>query len=252
MYACIVIICIQGLIYADNKLPEGLKRLLQAYPDHLTKASKNSIFWNDGSEMIYDDGNSSKDYEILLDFPDLEDQMAMEYPVNYEFDGALIENFDPGRIRYEPFFKKIYGSSRGEVKKHLVPIKWLPGTMNKTLYVTSVNDVNKKLQAISDELDKLPPEYKKFLDNPAGTFKWRYIAGTKRLSPHSFGIAIDINVNHSSYWRWDLPEYKYKNQIPRQIVEIFEKYQFIWGGKWYHYDTMHFEYRPELFSAEVK
>jgi hypothetical protein len=21
---------------------------------------------------------------------------------------------------------------------------------------------------------------------------------------------------------------------------------FIWGGYWYHYDTMHFEYRPEL------
>mgnify|MGYP002637708491 CR=1 FL=1 len=21
---------------------------------------------------------------------------------------------------------------------------------------------------------------------------------------------------------------------------------FIWGGRWFHYDTMHFEYRPEL------
>ena len=31
-----------------------------------------------------------------------------------------------------------------------------------------------------------------------------------------------------------------------EVVEIFEKYGFIWGGKWYHYDTMHFEYRPEL------
>jgi len=20
----------------------------------------------------------------------------------------------------------------------------------------------------------------------------------------------------------------------------------VWGGKWYHYDTMHFEYRPEI------
>jgi peptidoglycan LD-endopeptidase CwlK len=36
-----------------------------------------------------------------------------------------------------------------------------------------------------------------------------------------------------------------------EIVKIFEKYGFIWGGKWYHYDTMHFEYRPELIvSAE--
>ncbi|WP_265937085.1 M15 family metallopeptidase [Aliarcobacter butzleri] len=27
---------------------------------------------------------------------------------------------------------------------------------------------------------------------------------------------------------------------------MFEKYGFIWGGRWYHFDTMHFEYRPEL------
>ncbi|MDD5211432.1 MAG: M15 family metallopeptidase, partial [Sulfuricurvum sp.] len=26
------------------------------------------------------------------------------------------------------------------------------------------------------------------------------------------------------------------------------KYGFIWGGRWYHYDTMHFEYRPELLA----
>jgi len=30
------------------------------------------------------------------------------------------------------------------------------------------------------------------------------------------------------------------------ILFLFEKYGFIWGGKWFHYDTMHFEYRPEL------
>lgn len=38
----------------------------------------------------------------------------------------------------------------------------------------------------------------------------------------------------------------HRNPIPWEIVEIFEKYGFIWGGKWYHCDTMHFEYRPKL------
>ena len=38
----------------------------------------------------------------------------------------------------------------------------------------------------------------------------------------------------------------YTNRIPIEIAEVFEKYGFIWGGKWYHFDTMHFEYRPEL------
>jgi len=27
---------------------------------------------------------------------------------------------------------------------------------------------------------------------------------------------------------------------------VFERHGFIWGGRWWHYDTMHFEYRPEL------
>jgi peptidoglycan LD-endopeptidase CwlK len=36
-----------------------------------------------------------------------------------------------------------------------------------------------------------------------------------------------------------------------EIVAIFEKHGFIWGGKWYHYDTMHFEYRPELMPARA-
>lgn len=40
---------------------------------------------------------------------------------------------------------------------------------------------------------------------------------------------------------------KYANCIPMEIVRVFEKHGFIWGGRWYHYDTMHFEYRPEFF-----
>ncbi|QKQ24798.1 M15 family metallopeptidase [Candidatus Ruthia endofausta] len=36
------------------------------------------------------------------------------------------------------------------------------------------------------------------------------------------------------------------NKIPQIIIDTFEKYSFIWDGKWYHHDTMHFEYRAEL------
>jgi hypothetical protein len=38
----------------------------------------------------------------------------------------------------------------------------------------------------------------------------------------------------------------YRNRFPYEIVAIFERHGFIWGGKWGHFDTMHFEYRPEL------
>lgn len=41
---------------------------------------------------------------------------------------------------------------------------------------------------------------------------------------------------------------QYANRIPRKLVEIFQRHGFIWGGAWYHYDTMHFEFRPEILN----
>ena len=68
-----------------------------------------------------------------------------------------------------------------------------------------------------------------------------------------FGTAIDVAAAHSQYWlRAKLGaggHIAYKNEIPLEIVRIFEAHGFIWGGKWYHYDTMHFEYRPELIGG---
>ncbi len=106
---------------------------------------------------------------------------------------------------------------------------------------------------MSDELERLPPRFHRYLAPPAGGFVWRAIAGTNRLSVHSFGAAVDINTAFSDYWVWDgQPEggvIPYRNRIPLEIVEVFERHCFIWGGRWYHYDTMHFEYRPELIPA---
>jgi hypothetical protein len=64
---------------------------------------------------------------------------------------------------------------------------------------------------------------------------------------HSWGAAIDINAAYADYWLW--PRGKSGNAIPTEIIDIFERRGFIWGGKWSHYDTMHFEYRPELLNA---
>jgi D-alanyl-D-alanine carboxypeptidase len=70
---------------------------------------------------------------------------------------------------------------------------------------------------------------------------------------YGFGIAIDIAAAHSHYWLRAKPgaggHITYKNEIPREIVRTFEAHGFIRGGKWYHYDTMHFEYQPELIGA---
>ena len=52
------------------------------------------------------------------------------------------------------------------------------------------------------------------------------------------------------YWRPHGASILYRNRMPPEIVTIFEKHGFIWGGKWYHFDTMHFEFRPELLVAQ--
>jgi peptidoglycan L-alanyl-D-glutamate endopeptidase CwlK len=116
---------------------------------------------------------------------------------------------------------------------------------------------DRQLKAVSAELDQLPLEEKKYVLKTGGTFNWRSIAGSEQLSAHAFGIAIDIDPDYSDYWRWNASgDYgkliPYKNRIPHRIVEIFERHGFIWGGKWYHYDTMHFEYRPELLPQAAK
>ena len=231
---------------SPNDVPPKLQKLVNAYPDFLKSATDNELIWNDGTKMIYEDGQA-KQFNDLLNDPDLEDMMFQDYTKGADWDSPPAVNFEPGRIRYEPFFLKMYGNSAKEVEANLVPVKWMPKSVNSTVYITSVNGVDKKLQEVSDELDNLPEDLKKYVTRTAGTFYWRVIKNTNRLSMHSFGIAIDINTDYSNYWEWE-KNVKYKNKIPMEIVEIFEKHGFIWGGKWYHFDTMHFEYRPELLN----
>jgi hypothetical protein len=162
-------------------------------------------------------------------------------------------NFDPGRFRNDDFFRALYGKDEKEIQSHLRLIQWMPSHNGPWLPVTRLFGVDKKLEAVIAELEALGPDYLEYLLPPGGTFNYRPIAGTGRLSAHSFGIAVDIAVAPSHYWQWETNgAAEYKNSIPYAIVAVFEKYGFLWGGKWYHFDTMHFEYRPELLPGGLK
>lgn len=229
--------------------PEGtqvnryLEALLHCYPDMFTLRDTNTIVWNDGEIQSIDDGKL-KDFETILIKADIEDQFSIPYPAG-PVTSPPARNQDPGRIRNTVFFKKLYGSSAAEVQASLKPLIWMPGVFDRTILFNTRYGAWESLKKVSEELAALPVRFHAYLENIGGTYAWRPIQGTDRLSPHSFGIAIDINTLYSHYWLWDAT-YEYQNKIPMEIVEIFEKHGFIWGGKWYHYDTMHFEYRPEL------
>jgi hypothetical protein len=223
---------------------DAAARLVRAYPEQNLRVENGDLVWPDGVRMTMSDGRSGKTPEQLLDEPDLDDIFAYSYPK-----GRLSAppQTDPGRVRYAPFFQKMYGDcTKGGVAKNLVWIHWLPGFGGGRVQVTTVNGVDKKLAAVAKDLALLPPAMvRRHLVPPEGTYNCRTIAKTNRTSMHGYGAAIDISVSQADYWQWRGGA-DYRNRIPTEIVEIFERHGFIWGGKWQSYDTMHFEYRPEL------
>ncbi len=241
---------VSALFAQDDQLHAALDSLVAAYPNALAGHDGNVLRWRDGTVMPVSDGVEGKTFPELLRHASIADQLRMPYPR-----GPLAQppaaNADPGRFRNAAFFSKMYGDCKaGEVTPRLVSLPWLPHTWGKSIRITSVNGVAAQLRAVSEEIDALPEEIKRSAYPIAGTYNCRAVADTGQPSPHGYGIAIDLNTTVSDYWYWrphDGPVV-YRNRMPAEIVAIFEKHGFIWGGKWYHFDTMHFEYRPELLA----
>ena len=236
--------------HAGTLSEEAQRRLLAAYPEHLQGIEGDTLIWRDGTRMPLDDGKGDKTFADWLADPDIEDTLSVAYPAG-DLESPPPRDSDPGRARNAAFFDKVYGNCRkGEVTKNMTTVVWLPKKAAQRLPFNKANGAAEALQAVSNELDALPARFDVFLHPSAGTYNCRVIAGTKRMSAHGHAIAIDIALKRSDYWRNAKPgkdgAYPYKNEVPIEIVRIFERHGFIWGGKWHHYDTMHFEYRPEL------
>ena len=239
----------------DVDLPMALSALRAAYPDFIATADTTAILWKDGTRMPVTQFPQGRSVDEQIRNPDLADQLRQAYPKG-PCGIPLDPSSDAGRIRYTPFFTRMYGADPAAVARNLVNVPWPARRRGTSVAFTQVNGAADALAKVASELANLPARFHRFFDNPAGGFYWRNIAGTNRLSGHAFGIAIDINVNMSDYWRNELHRVtdepanwrssRPRNRIPFDIVDIFERRGFIWGGKWYHYDTMHFEYRPEL------
>lgn len=222
----------------------------QGYPDLIRSADETSIVLKDGTALPYRTSSPKTSWEEKINNADLETQLSQTYDAG-GVDTPPLYLFDPGRLRYQPFFQALYGKNKQKIEQNLVTIQWptLKGSIK--LPVTKVGGVDKKLYAIGQAIAKLPKKDRIWAEG-ATTYAYRVIKDTDRLSMHSFGIAIDLSPATTQYWKDEAPsetdKIGYKNTMPLSIVRIFEKHGFIWGGRWYHYDTMHFEYRPELLA----
>lgn len=158
---------------------------------------------------------------------------------------------DPGRVRIEQLFRSTYGNSQEEVFHRLARVRFFG--LRYPFHAYAAEPLRRVVKRLEPQV-QADPTLKPFLTNIGGTFIWRRIARSKNLSAHAFAIAIDLNVDRAHYWRWTRrgEPLRWQNQVPQAIVDAFEAEGFIWGGRWVHYDTMHFEYRPELLSPECR
>lgn len=97
-------------------------------------------------------------------------------------------------------------------------------------------------------------------DNNTSCFNFRMVSGTKRLSNHSYGLAVDINPRYNPYIHTKngkmvcepengRPYQDREKQFEHKITEkdpcyqIFTRYGFTWGGAWRESkDYQHFQY----------
>lgn len=226
------------------------ERLPASYPDLLVAVDDDTLVWRDGTRMAIGAGLPARDFETMLRSATIADQLRQDY-VSGPLQGPPPRDHSPGRLRNTAFFERMYGDCRrGGTARNLRSVTWMPRTHPQALRVTTVNDVATRLERVIAALEALPDRLKAYLVPAAGSVACRAVADTGLPSVHGYGAAIDIAVGQSDYWSWsrrrgDIP---HRNRIPFAVVEPFEAERFIWGGKWYHYDTMHFEYRPELFA----
>ncbi|MGE0159913.1 MAG: M15 family metallopeptidase [Gemmatimonadales bacterium] len=154
----------------------------------------------------------------------------------------------------------LWGSTETEVRRHCSPVAFLDHRM-------IVNDVLiAPLQAVERDVRELS-------SRDAAVAEWiaeieitysfinRDISSSDTPSFHSWGLAFDLvprsYEGRHAYWRWsramdregwqDIP-LEARWSPPPSVVEIFERHGFVWGGKWGYFDTIHFEYRPEILA----
>lgn len=231
-------------------MKQDLLCLMMAFPGYAVGVvNENSdhvyLVMKSGKKILYDD-KKTKSFEQKLANPDLQDMLEQPYPLETTCK-LMDKNFDPGRFRAYPLLSEVYGTSKQAVERNLanVSLGYRSFQFNKS------NNAAASLKLAMNELIPLASKNHSIagaLFPSSGTFNYRLISGTGQLSPHSFGIAIDLARDPRDYWQWASRDEGQKrlNAYPKEVVEVFQRNNFVWGGKWSHFDTLHFEYRPEI------
>lgn len=83
-----------------------------------------------------------------------------------------------------------------------------------------------------------------------GAWSPRYLAGNGNVySAHAFGIALDINAKWNAFGR-PPPGVGQQGSVA-ELVPIFERHGFYWGGRFARPDNNHFQYGIKTTSIKL-
>jgi hypothetical protein len=202
-----------------------------------------ATFWvrvDAATRLPWNDGRAKSTGE-RLDRPDVEDAFAQPYtpgPIR----PVTTPDEDPGRVRLDAVLRAAYPA------RDIIRVDFAG---HRVRFAARAAPALARVSARLARAVAADAALEPFVRTLGGTVNERVIAGTHRPSAHSWGIAIDLAPELGDYWRWRRRG-AWRNRMPQAIVDAFEAEGFIWGGRWYHYDTMHFEYRPELLDRACR
>lgn len=165
-------------------------------------------------------------------------------------------------MKYLKKYKLFESSTKEEIEKEIVSldINYIDYDGQEKIGTIEVNKniVDNVLGAFGDlykikfPIYKIDKSYQRpdediIMDNITTGYNFRYVMGTKKLSKHAKGYAIDLNpkVNPAKPSKIShvYDESIEKGKITHQVIGIFKKWGFKWGGEIFgdFWDSHHFE-----------
>ncbi|MDR1929226.1 MAG: M15 family metallopeptidase [Treponema sp.] len=268
-----------GRDWGEMNSPERGERMMKAfaaaYPGAVERAEFRGgdwavllrgrwFYWAEGRLLpdgMRDQSGAYAPHSFYAYFPDLPPWKEPEPELAGRLKNVLKNRRANPPKRYPDFFDTLWEArTREEARQNLRTITFLDRTfpVHRAL-VEKLAKVEARIRAAA----KTDPDVDKWIKEigSIGAWNWRNVAATVSRSYHSYAAALDIQPARlrglQTYWQWTadnnpqwyLVPYSGRYHPPDAVVKAFEAYGFCWGGKWPLFDTMHFEYRPEIMKA---
>lgn len=230
--------------------------LVQAYGallDSVTSAEGDVVFFAGGRAVHFQDGRLLGRDEL----EQAEDFSSQFYPYSFE---PLSEPpvLTEGLAHSTALQEILFGTTETQIRRHCTSVTFLDHRM----FVNSISV--ESLRAVEEEIRDAAagdPAVAAWIRELQITYSFitRDVAGSDGRSLHGWGLAVDlVPASYGGkhvYWRWsrvfnrqswhEIPV-SARWSPPQPVIEAFERHGFVWGGKWPRFDTIHFEYRPEI------